>query len=133
MAMSDVHQCHRCELRFRSRNELHDHFDQEHATFEDPLHTATPHRLTDDEIATALAELGEWRRNGDAIERELELPSFAEAIAFVNRVADAAEAADHHPDIDIRYRTVRLLLTSHDAKGLTRRDVKLARTIDSLA
>ena len=131
MAMSDVHQCHRCELRFRTKNELHDHFDHEHATFEDPLRTPTPHRLTEEEIASALGELPSWRRSGDAIEREVELGSFADAMAFVNRVADAAEAADHHPDIDIRYRTVRLALTSHDAGGLTKRDVKLARTIDS--
>lgn len=89
-------------------------------------------RLSDEEIAGRLAG-GEWRREGDAIVRDLELGGFSSAVAFVNRVAEAAEAAGHHPDILIHgYKRVRLTLTTHSAGGLTERDFALARTIDGL-
>lgn len=88
-------------------------------------------RLTDSQIDEALARSPGWTRIGDAIVRTCDFPSFAAAIAFVNAVADLAEAADHHPDIDIRYRRVTLALTTHDAGGLTRRDFALARQIDA--
>ena len=75
-----------------------------------------------------------WQREGDALVRELEFPDFRAAIAFVDRVAAAAEAADHHPDILVhRYRRVRLTLTTHSAGRVTERDEQLARTIDGLA
>jgi 4a-hydroxytetrahydrobiopterin dehydratase len=74
-----------------------------------------------------------WERQGDAITREFELPSFGEAIAFVQRVAERAEAANHHPDLDIRYRKVRVTLTSHDAGGVTDRDIALAGQVDEVA
>jgi 4a-hydroxytetrahydrobiopterin dehydratase len=88
--------------------------------------------LTDAELQTELAELPDWSRQGDSISRTIELPSFPEAIEFVGRVAEAAEAANHHPDIDIRWRKVTLVLSTHSAGGLTEADVSLARQIDLL-
>jgi 4a-hydroxytetrahydrobiopterin dehydratase len=85
----------------------------------------------DDQIAARLAELPEWARTGDEIATSYELPSFMEAIAFVNRVAEMAEAADHHPDLDIRWRTVRAALTTHDQGGLTAKDFDLASRMDA--
>jgi 4a-hydroxytetrahydrobiopterin dehydratase len=89
-------------------------------------------RLRDDEIDAGLAGLDGWTREGDAIERTVELASFPEAIAFVGRVAVLAEEANHHPDLDIRYRKVRVLLTTHDEGGLTARDLRLAGAIDGV-
>ncbi len=89
-------------------------------------------RLTDDEINRALVDLTGWERVGDEIVRTVQLPSFPAAIAAVNRIADLAEAADHHPDIDIRYRTLRLALTTHDEGGLTSKDLDLARQIQQV-
>lgn len=88
--------------------------------------------LSDEEIAREMESVPDWDRTGDAIERTAKLPSFPAAIAFVADVADAAEDADHHPDIDIRYRDVRLELSTHSAGGLTEKDFSLARTIDAL-
>ncbi len=88
--------------------------------------------LSDDAIDRELKSVPEWRRDGDAIARTAELASFPAAIAFVNDVADAAEEADHHPDIDIRYRKVRLELSTHSAGGLTEKDFALARRVDQL-
>ena len=92
---------------------------------------ATP--LTDAEAAAAMGGLPEWTREGDWIERTVELTTFREAIALVRAVADAAEEANHHPNIDIRWRRVSFRLTTHAAKALTRRDVELAARIDELA
>jgi 4a-hydroxytetrahydrobiopterin dehydratase len=88
--------------------------------------------LDEPAIREGLAAVPEWRRDGDAIRRELRFPSFAEAIAFVDRVAALAEAADHHPDIDIRWRRVVLVLTTKASHGLTWRDFDLAPRIDAL-
>jgi 4a-hydroxytetrahydrobiopterin dehydratase len=89
--------------------------------------------LTDEVIQERLAA-GPWQRDGDAIVRELTLNDFAAAIAFVNRVAEAAEAANHHPDITVHgYNKVKLSLSSHSAGGITEADFKLARTLDDLA
>ncbi|HEY7107578.1 MAG TPA: 4a-hydroxytetrahydrobiopterin dehydratase [Acidimicrobiia bacterium] len=87
--------------------------------------------LPDDEIAARLAALDTWDREGDEIVRTYEHPSFPDAIDFVTRVAALAEAANHHPDIDIRYRTVRIALTTHDQGGLTDKDFALAGQIDA--
>ena len=87
--------------------------------------------LTDDRIAERLATLPGWERSGDEIVKTFELPSFPEAIAFVTRIADRAEAADHHPDLDIRYRKVRVALSTHDAGGLTDKDFDLAGEIEA--
>lgn len=73
-----------------------------------------------------------WRRDGDVLVKQVELRDFAGALAYVNRVGALAEAADHHPDIDIRFKTVVLRLTTHSAGGLTGRDLALAEQIDAL-
>ena len=89
--------------------------------------------LTDAEADAALRALPAWARDGASIRRTVELPTFRASIALVSAVADAAEEADHHPDIDIRWRRVSFRLTTHAAKALTRRDVELATRIDELA
>jgi 4a-hydroxytetrahydrobiopterin dehydratase len=89
-------------------------------------------RLSDDEIEERLAD-GAWAREGDAIVRDIELANFGEAMALANRVAEAAEAADHHPDILVHgYKHVRLTLCTHSAGGVTENDFALAATIDAL-
>jgi len=88
--------------------------------------------LPDEEIEEALRALPAWRREGETLVRTVRCPSFRDAIALVNAVADAAEAADHHPDIDIRWRRVTFRLTTKAADGLTGRDVEMAATIDGL-
>ena len=92
---------------------------------------ATP--LTAAEAEDALRRLPHWTRDGDWIERTVELPTFRVAIALVTAVADAAEAANHHPNIDIRWRRVTFRLTTHSARALTARDVELASRIDELS
>jgi len=89
--------------------------------------------LSDDEILQALAGLPAWKRDANAIIRRLEFPDFAAAMKFVNRVADAAEQANHHPDITINYNKVTMLLTSHDSGGITKRDIRMAGRIDEIA
>jgi 4a-hydroxytetrahydrobiopterin dehydratase len=92
---------------------------------------ATP--LTETEIAEGLAALPEWRREGNEILRTVRCATFPKAIALVDRVAEAAEAADHHPDIHINWRRVTFTLTTHAAKGLSAKDLAMATTIDRLA
>jgi 4a-hydroxytetrahydrobiopterin dehydratase len=89
--------------------------------------------LSDDEVRTALEGLPAWRREGDEIVRDVELPTFMGAIDLVVRIAGLAERADHHPDLDIRYRRLRVALTTHDAGGLTTKDVDLAAAIEDAA
>jgi 4a-hydroxytetrahydrobiopterin dehydratase len=74
----------------------------------------------------------EWEIDGDAITRTFEFDEFSEAIDFVNSVAEIAEEAHHHPDIDIRFNTVVLTLTTHDLGGLTKADFEVAGRIDNL-
>ncbi len=89
--------------------------------------------LNDDEIEQHLGQ-SEWRREGDEIVREWKLADFAAAMAFVNRVAEAAEEANHHPDILVHgWNKVRLSVTNHSEGGLTEADFRLAETIDGLA
>ena len=90
----------------------------------------TIERLDDSTIESRLRELPEWTRSGDAIERSLQFDSFLDAISFINRIADLAEEADHHPEIFNVYDTVKLTLTTHDADGLTNKDFQLAAQID---
>ncbi len=85
--------------------------------------------LTETEIQERLSRLPGWERRGPEIRRTWAFADFAAAMAFVNRVAALAEAADHHPDIDIRYSKVTLVLSTHDAGGLTARDFALAESI----
>jgi 4a-hydroxytetrahydrobiopterin dehydratase len=92
-----------------------------------------PDLLRDDDIASRLED-SEWQREGDEIVREFEFEDFATAMAFVNRVAEAAEEANHHPDILVHgWNKVRLSLTNHAAGGLTEADFAMAARIDDLA
>lgn len=75
---------------------------------------------------------GEWREVDGALERELRFPSFPEAVAFVNRVAELAERENHHPDIDLRYTRVVLRWWTHTTGGVTDRDHRLAALTDEL-
>jgi 4a-hydroxytetrahydrobiopterin dehydratase len=89
--------------------------------------------LSAEEVDAALVEQGlRWTREGDELVTSVKLHDFKAALAFVNSVGEAAEAANHHPDIDIRWNTVRLALTTHDAGGLTLLDLALAIAIDRL-
>jgi 4a-hydroxytetrahydrobiopterin dehydratase len=92
---------------------------------------ATP--LTEPEIAAALAKVPEWRRDGDWLIRTVECPTFRSSIALVAAVADAAEEANHHPDIEINWRHVTFRLTTKASHALTAKDVAMAATIDRLA
>lgn len=89
-------------------------------------------RLDDPEIATRLAGIPAWQREGGEIARIFTFRDFAGAISFVNRVAALAEAVDHHPDIDIRWNRVTLRLSTHSRGGLTSLDFELAARIDAL-
>ncbi|PYQ08306.1 MAG: 4a-hydroxytetrahydrobiopterin dehydratase [Acidobacteria bacterium] len=86
--------------------------------------------LSDDQLRERLSKLQGWERSGGQIRKVYPFASFAEGMAFANRVAALADLLDHHPDMLIQYRQVTLTLTSHDAGGLTERDFKLARRID---
>jgi 4a-hydroxytetrahydrobiopterin dehydratase len=88
--------------------------------------------LPEADVAAALAALPGWSRAGDEIEKTFELATFAAAIAFVVSVGFLAEAADHHPDLDVRWRRVRVALTTHDSGGLTAMDTDLARQIEGV-
>lgn len=90
-------------------------------------------KLGADEIRSTLAGMPEWRRRGSSIVRTFAFADFVTAIKFVNAVARAAENANHHPDIDIRWNKVTLALTTHDAGGLTAKDFALAAGFDELA
>jgi 4a-hydroxytetrahydrobiopterin dehydratase len=86
-------------------------------------------RLTDAEIQSRLTRLSGWERRGDEIRRTFAFADFAGSLAFVNQVGALAEAANHHPDIDVRYSKVTLVLSTHDAGGLTANDFDLAEKI----
>lgn len=88
--------------------------------------------LTPEELQTFLAQHPGWKHEGGMLRCTYEFPAFLTGIAFVERVAQAAERADHHPDIDIRWRKVTLALVTHDAGGLTSRDTRLASEADRL-
>ena len=90
-------------------------------------------RVPEADIQSALASLAGWARVDDEILKTYECSSFAEAISFVVRIAFLAEHADHHPDLDIRYRKVKVALTTHDSGGLTDKDLELARRIEEVA
>lgn len=91
-------------------------------------------RLTDAERATALATLSGWTHEPrrDAITRQFKFADFSAAFAFMTRVALLAEKADHHPEWSNVYNRVEILLTTHDADGLSQRDVDMATAIDAL-
>ena len=89
--------------------------------------------LTDAEIQEALRKLPGWKKSGNTIERATQFRNFVEAMDFVNQVAEAAEAVNHHPDIHISYNKVLLVLISHDSGGVTQRDLRMASKINEIA
>jgi 4a-hydroxytetrahydrobiopterin dehydratase len=89
--------------------------------------------LSQSEVDAALEEQQlHWTREGDELTTTVKLHDFVAALEFVRAVGDAAEAANHHPDIDIRYNKVRLVLTTHDSGGITLLDLAMAGAIDRL-
>jgi len=89
-------------------------------------------KLTLAQIKTALPSVPDWKKKGSAITRTYQFKDFPAAIKFVDKLARVAEKAWHHPDIDIRWNKVTLVLTTHDAGGLTRKDFNLAKQFDAL-
>ena len=83
-----------------------------------------------EEILHRLPELDGWEYDGKQLTRRFQLPSFMDAVRFVDRLAVAADRASHHPDVDIRYDTVRLHLMTHSEKGITDKDFNLAKEIN---
>ena len=88
--------------------------------------------LTDEQVDAALPDLNGWERSEGALRRSVKFPSFLAGIDAVRRVAEHAEAQDHHPDIDIRWRTVTFALVTHSAGGITQNDIEMARDIDRI-
>jgi 4a-hydroxytetrahydrobiopterin dehydratase len=91
-----------------------------------------PPRLSPDAVAAALTTLPLWSGDDDGLRRTVELPGFRDAVAAIVAIADVAEELDHHPDIDLRWRTLHLELVSHSDGGVTDLDLELARRIDAL-
>ena len=89
--------------------------------------------LSDTEVQQALQKLPGWKKNGNVIERNFQFTNFVQAMDFVNQIAEAAEAVNHHPDIHISYNKVAMALVSHDAGGITQRDIRMAGKINDLA
>jgi 4a-hydroxytetrahydrobiopterin dehydratase len=90
--------------------------------------------LTDQQISTALASLGDgWQARDGALRKAYSFDDFAAAMAYANRVADAAEQADHHPDMLVGWGKVELAWVNHSAGGITEKDVDMARRSDELA
>jgi len=90
-------------------------------------------KLTDAEVQAFLRRWPGWGLESGLLKKTYAFADFRAAMAFVNRVADAAEAADHHPDVDIRYNKVTLALMTHEAQGLTARDTALAAQVERFA
>ncbi len=85
------------------------------------------------EIKEALKKIPEWELEKKTIERTFEFDDFTQAIDFLNQVAEIAEEEEHHPDIDVRYNKVRIILSTHSEGGLTENDFNMAERIDTLA
>ena len=90
-------------------------------------------RLSQEQIEAALEDLDGWQQAGDAITRTFRFHDFVGAVGFVNGIAEVAESLQHHPDIDIRFNKVTLVLSTHSAGGLTAKDVELARQAERCA
>jgi 4a-hydroxytetrahydrobiopterin dehydratase len=88
--------------------------------------------LTDEQVDAALPDLNGWERKDGALRRSVKFPEFLAGIEAVRRVAERAEEKDHHPDIDIRWRTVTFALVTHSDGGITDKDVAMAHDIDRL-
>lgn len=89
-------------------------------------------RLSEDAIQTALTQMPGWSVVDGMLRKTYQFSTFPDGIAFVNRVADLAEEMGHHPDIDIRYSTIIVSLSTHDEGGITEKDTTLAQRIDGL-
>lgn len=89
--------------------------------------------LSDEEIRTALEGLPGWEGGQEQVAKQYRFDGFPDAVAFVVRLSYEAEAANHHPDLDIRYNQVTVALSTHSEGGVTAKDVDLARTIEGLA
>ncbi len=89
--------------------------------------------MTKDEVNARLQQYQGWERDDDEIEKKFAFDDFKASMAFVNRVAELAEAADHHPDINIKYNRVKLTLSTHSEGGITEKDFALAGQIDAAA
>jgi 4a-hydroxytetrahydrobiopterin dehydratase len=89
--------------------------------------------LSPDQLTALLRELPDWKLEDGQLVRTWTFKDFVAAMAFVNRTAELAEQAGHHPDIDIRYNKVKLALVSHDAGGITGRDADMARRIGEIS
>ena len=89
--------------------------------------------LSEEELSQLLRDQPDWAVEGGALIRFWTFADFVQAMTFVNRVAELAEKAGHHPDIGIRYNRVKLALISHDAGGITARDAAMARQLNSLS
>ena len=90
-------------------------------------------KLSDEDVQQHMAHLPGWTRQGDAITRQYLFADFAHALQFVNVVGEAAEDVQHHPDMDVRFNTVTLSLTTHDSGGLTLADMEMAASADGAA
>ncbi|PQD99173.1 4a-hydroxytetrahydrobiopterin dehydratase [Mycolicibacterium parafortuitum] len=88
--------------------------------------------LTDEQVDAALPELDDWERVNGALRRSVRFPAFLDGIDAVRRVGEHAESKDHHPDIDIRWRTVTFVLVTHSEGGITEKDIQMARDIDGI-
>jgi 4a-hydroxytetrahydrobiopterin dehydratase len=88
--------------------------------------------LSDSEIQKELNNLTGWIKSGDEIKRKFEFKDFGQAMGFVNSIALLAERANHHPDIDIRWNKVQLVLSTHSEGGVTQKDISLAKEIESI-
>ena len=89
--------------------------------------------LSQDELNALTRELPDWKLEDGQLVHNFTFKDFAAAMAFVNRIAELAEQANHHPDIDIRYNRVKLALVSHDSGGITARDADMARRIGGVS
>lgn len=89
-------------------------------------------KLSQDEVNSVLAGLNGWSFDDDAIEKKFKFASFAEALAFVNKVGEIAESLDHHPDIKFGWGYAEVETTTHDRGGVTDFDIELAQKVDSL-
>jgi 4a-hydroxytetrahydrobiopterin dehydratase len=88
--------------------------------------------LTDDEVDAALRDLDGWERTDGALRRSIDFPAFLDGIEAVRQIAERAEECDHHPDIDIRWRTVTFALVTHSEGGITEKDLRMAQEIDAI-
>lgn len=88
--------------------------------------------LTDEQVDAALTDLQGWERAEGALRREVKFPAFLDGIDAVRRVGEHAESKDHHPDIDIRWRTVTFALVTHSEGGITDKDVEMAHDINGI-